>query len=528
MPTVQLQPDTAITPQEIEQIAWGAALVLNESHWQAVQECHAFLQTLVDQKRIIYGITTGYGPLANTYIDPDASATLQKGLVYHLTSGTGPLLSKEQTRAIMAARAAVMARGYSAVNPQTLQLLLTCLEKDLIPQVPSIGTVGASGDLTPLAHIALGLMGEQSVYLADEVLEGHEAFRRLDLTPLRPKNKDALALVNGTSAMTAIAALNHCHAERLLKLSLILSGLYGELLGAHLECLQPGLAQLRPHAGQVWAQSRLYSLCQDSKLLTPYTITATLPDQLVAGGTLHNQPIPQDAYTFRCASQNLGAVKDSLDFHGDMLKTELWSVTDNPIFLAEKQEVLHGGNFFGQQIAIAADTLNNALITLAVHSERRIARITDSRLNQGLPPFLRGNNDGLHSGFMGAQVTATALVAEMRTRAIPASIQSIPTNANNQDIVTMGTLAARQCALNLEHLTDLLAIESLMLVQGMDLSPNPLDAFSSSARQFYAQVRHWIHKLNDDRPLHEDICYLRNKIHRPQTAESILSGFPNS
>ncbi|WP_404417987.1 histidine ammonia-lyase [Marinospirillum sp.] len=516
MQRIQLQAETSLTLQELEAIALGARLELSEAHWQAVARCREFLDQLIAGKRRIYGVTTGYGPLANTYVDTESSAQLQQGLVHHLTSGTGPLLKKEQVRAIMAARAVTLARGHSAIRPEALQLLLDCLEKDLIPQVPAIGTVGASGDLTPLAHITLGLMGQGDVWLKEANLPAQQALQQAGLQPLNPQGKDALALVNGTSAMTAIAALNACQAKRLLELSVSLTGLYGELLNGHLEALQPGLAQLRPHPGQLWAQEALLAACVDSQRLQGVEQPPPrLPEDLAAGTARHNQPLPQDAYTFRCAPQHLGAVKDTLDFHQQVVEREVWSVTDNPLFLPDTQEVLHGGNFFGQHVALAADALNNALITLAVHSERRIARITDPSMNQGLPPFLRGNNNGLHSGFMGAQVTATALVAEMRTQASPASIQSIATNANNQDVVTMGTLAARRCATTLERLTELLAIESLILSQGYELRGGQSAGFSRSASQLHQAVRKIADGLTDDRPLAGDIQKLSQQLADP-------------
>jgi len=310
MQTLQLQAETSLTLEELEAIALGASLTFSDTHWQAVARCREFLDQLIAGKHRIYGVTTGYGPLANTYVDTESSAQLQQGLVHHLTSGTGPLLKKAQVRAIMAARAVTLARGHSAIRPEALQLLLDCLENDLTPQVPAIGTVGASGDLTPLAHITLGLMGQGDVWLGDESLSAQQALQQVELQPLNPEGKDALALVNGTSAMTAIAALNACQAERLLQLSVALTGLYGELLNGHLEALQPGLAQLRPHPGQLWAQEALLAACGDSQRLQKVEQPPPrLPQDLAAGTARHNQPLPQDAYTFRCAPQHLGAVK---------------------------------------------------------------------------------------------------------------------------------------------------------------------------------------------------------------------------
>jgi len=495
--------------ETIHALARGASLSLDDGHWQAVRDCHRFLKTLIGERRRLYGITTGYGPLAETYVDPSASAQLQRGLVYHLSAGTGPLLNREQVRAIIAERAITLAQGHSAVHPDTLARLLACLSEDWLPEVPAMGTVGASGDLTPLAHIALGLMGEGRVSVRGESMPADEALLLMGWQPLDPQGKDALALVNGTSAMTAIAALNGSRAQRLLEFSLQLTLLYGEVFEYQREALQPELAQVRPHSGQIWAQSRLLALSGDSRRLQDYSsLPEVLPDNPTEAGTWQQQPLPQAPYTFRCAPQHLGAVADSLKQHNSVVEREITAVTDNPVFFPQSQKVLHGGNFFGQQVAFAADHLNNALIALAVHSERRLARLTDPAQNGDLPAFVRGNNNGLHSGFMGAQVTATALVAELRTHAQPASIQSIPTNANNQDVVTLGTIAARRAYDSLNRLSEVLAIEAMALTQAYELKGGARAGFSGSSRALAGWVRERVAPLGDDRSLSGDIQHL--------------------
>ena len=492
--------------ETIHALARGASLKLDESHWQAVEQCHQFLKKLIAERRRLYGITTGYGPLADTYVDPSASAQLQRGLVYHLSAGTGPLLNREQVRAIVAERAITLAQGHSAVRPQTLARLLDCLTEDWLPEVPALGTVGASGDLTPLAHIALGLMGEGRVSVKGKSMPADQALELMGWQPLDPQGKDALALVNGTSAMTAIAALNGSRAQRYLELSLQLTLLYGEIFEYQREALQPELAQVRPHPGQLWAQTRLLALSRDSRRLQEGdSLPPVLPENPSEAGTWQQQTLPQAPYTFRCAPQHLGAVADSLEQHNAVVEREITAVTDNPVFFPQSQKVLHGGNFFGQQVAFAADHLNNALIALAVHSERRLARLTDPAQNGDLPAFLRGNDNGLHSGFMGAQVTATALVAELRTHAQPASTQSIPTNANNQDVVTMGTIAARRAYDSLDRLSEILAIEAMALTQAYELKGSAQAGFSASSQALAGWVRERVVALGDDRPLADDI-----------------------
>lgn len=526
MKTIHLEHGHSLTLDQLEAVAHGARLELSQGHRDDVARCRDFLEQLIDERRRIYGVTTGYGPLANTYVDTTASAELQRGLVYHLSSGTGPQLQKHQVRAIMASRVAALAQGHSAVKPATLQRLLDCLSVDFVPEIPSLGTVGASGDLTPLAHMTLALMGEGGVSLQGRSMPAAEALAELGWAAFDPQGKDALALVNGTSAMTGIAALNSGRAKRQLQLSVMLTALYGELLEGHREAFQPGLAQVRPHPGQSWAQQALLRVCATSQRLQPVQQPPPrLPERGAMGRTMLDQPLPQDAYTFRCSPQHLGAVWDTLAFHDQVVVRELNSVTDNPIFYPDSGEVLHGGNFFGQHVALVADALNNALLTLAIHSERRIARITDPIMNQGLPPFVRGNNNGLHSGFMGAQVTASALVAELRTHAHPASIQSIPTNANNQDVVTMGTIAARRCADTLDRLSELLAIETMILVQGYNLKGGQGAGFAAASQALAGRVRQEVAFLDNDRPLSADIYHLSRIIDDPEGMTELFQEF---
>jgi len=519
MKTITLTFEQPLHVEQVEEIASGAHLALSDEHWRAIEHSHQFLLAQLQQRSRIYGITTGFGPLADTFLSPENSMQAQQNLIYHLSSGVGELLSVAQTRAIMTARISTLARGYSGVSVRCIKLLIDCLNHGVTPAVPAMGTVGASGDLTPLAHIALALMGEGQVIYNDKLRPSIEVLHELSLTPLTPNGKDGLGLVNGTAAMTGIAALNQQQATRLLDYSAQLTVLYGELLNAELEALQPQLAQVRPHAGQQWAQQRLLDLSLDSGWLKPYHQQPDrLSDAVNANQAAFAQRLPQSAYTFRCAPQHLGAVADSLAFHQQSVTTELNSVTDNPVFVSgyfgETPAVVHGGNFFGQHIAFAADALNNALLTLAIHSERRIARLTDVTQSNGLPPFCRGNNNGLHSGFMGAQVTATALVAELRTHAMPASIQSVPTNANNQDVVTLGTIAARRCQQTVQLTAKILAIEAMIGAQAMDIHPNRASTsatnhgqinYARSSQQLYQSIRKLTEQLADDRPLSADI-----------------------
>ncbi|MCW4150087.1 aromatic amino acid ammonia-lyase [Halomonas sp. 18H] len=500
--------------EEIEKIALGRrSLAISPQEERAVAKAHAFLCEAIDQRRRIYGVTTGYGPLATTNVDPRQSALLQQNLVYHLCSGVGEPLSHQHVRAMMVARLTSLVQGHSGANPVLIGRLQAWLEVDMVPEVPAQGTVGASGDLTPLAHLARALSGEGRVSLrGGRWVASSDAHNQLGWKPLVLQGKDAIALVNGTSATAGIAAMNAVASQRALKLSTLLVLLYAELLAGHREAFHPAIGELRPHPGQSQLHRWLWSLSSDSGALTPWQPRPELlPD--MPGSIEQHRPLPQDAYTLRCAPQALGAVWDVVEQHAQTTRTELEAVTDNPLLFAEEDIVLHGGNFFGQQLAFASDHLNNAIIQMALYSERRIARITNPLTNKGLPAFMQPLDTGLHSGFMGAQVSATALVAELRSQAMPASIQSIPTNADNQDIVPLGTIAARRASTSLEQLYQVLAIEALVLVQGAELKN--MSSLSLASRSLCEWVRELAAPLEQDRPLAEDIARLAKALADP-------------
>jgi tyrosine ammonia-lyase len=512
-----LHPHETVTLGQFATVAMGTAPVtLGAVARLRMEESRRFLAQLIVDETLIYGITTGYGPLANQYIAPEQCRLLQQNLIFHLSAGVGPLLSPLHTRAVLLARLVSLSKGHSAIRPETAAYLSECLNHDILPSIPSMGTVGASGDLTPLAHMTLALMGDARAQLcvAGQLSPADVAWRditeRLGLEPLKLDAKEGLALVNGTSAMTGIAAINGIQGNHLFSWALRLSQLYAEVMGAKAEAYHPHLAMVRPHPGQLavtqYLQQGLYDT-QRLELLPSSRARLSRPDVNDAG-IAHGQPLLQDPYTLRCLPQIYGAVYDVLHFHNQTVETELNAVTDNPVFFPEDDLLLHGGNFYGQHVAFASDTLALAVVKMAIHAERVVARVTDVTLNKGLPAFLQAQYIGLQSGFMGAQVTASALVAEMRSLATPASIQSIPTNGNNQDVVTMGTIAARKTAQLIEHLAQLLAIEALVLTQAFELRGGweARLRFSTSSEQLAAEIRDLSDALVEDRPLSGDIA----------------------
>lgn len=487
------------------EIARGVAdLEIGAAEWQRVSRSAARLADIVRERRLVYGITTGFGPLAQHLVAADDIGLLQRNLIYHLATGVGAPLAWDEARAVVLARVLVMLRGHSGANPALVRTMARVLAEGLAPCIPEQGTVGASGDLTPLSHVALALMGEgQFVTRSGQRLAAPVALAQHRITPYSFDNRDALALVNGTSCMAAIAALNAVDAERALAWSVALSAAHSELLNGRTEAWDPRLAAVRGHPGQIRVTRWLAALASDGEgFVRDCTADTRLGD--AGGPTL--SVVPQDPYTVRCVPQLLGAVCDVLAEHRRVVRIELGAVTDNPVLVDEPPHALHGGNFFGQHVGFASDSLTMALVQQAVLAERQISRIVDVRQNGALfPPFLQPDRIGLQSGFMGAQVTAAALVAEMRTGAVPASIQSIPTNANNQDVVSMGTIAARKARDAVRDLYRVLAIQALIVAQASDLALRRGQSLSANLIFITSCVRRLSAFLLQDRPLSGEI-----------------------
>jgi tyrosine ammonia-lyase len=510
-----------LTPADLFAIAIdGCPVTLGDAARSRMRAAEVTLQRLVSERRRIYGVTTGYGPLASHAVTPEHAEQLQRHLIYHLAAGVGAPLSERHVRATMAARAASLARGYSGVSTSLHALLLACLNHDIIPVVPEMGTVGASGDLTPLAHIALALIGEGEVTVRGARMASADALRAAHLTPAVLGHKEGIALVNGTSCMTGIAAVNAVRARRLLALALRVGVIYSECLSGKREAWDARIGHARPHAGQARAHAMLAECSRGSHRLTGTPpVPPRLDESLAHDGWLPEGELPQDPYTIRCLPQEIGAALDVLEFHDQVVTTELQSATDNPLVFADDGTVLHGGNFYGQHVGYASDALALAVIKTAIHAERCLARITDVAQNHGLPAFLHGGRDGVNSGFMGAQVTATALVAEMRTRATPASIQSIPTNANNQDVVTMGTIAARKTAEHLDLAYQVLAIQTIAVAQAAELRGGmACSGFAPESARLVSWVREHVPALGTDRSLSRDISLIASRLEREDWA----------
>ncbi|MEM1428660.1 MAG: aromatic amino acid ammonia-lyase [Pseudomonadota bacterium] len=509
-----IEVDRHISLQDAQRLIQGQALLsVSSATRERCRAAEARLARCIQENRHVYGLTTGFGPLANRLVSNDHGITLQQNLIHHLASGVGPSLSWGAARALVLARLMSILQAVSGASGEAIGALEAVLASDLAPVVPARGTVGASGDLTPLAHMALCLQGRGAFLSRDGTrIDAAPALQAMGLRPLSLAQRDGLALVNGTSAMTGIAVLNAGQAKRQMKWATALTALYGEGMRARTEAWHAGLSRARPHPGQRRVAGDLMAMTAGSTLVRR-TLTAIRVLEPRDVNSEEAEP-GQDAYTLRCAPQVIGAAWDTLDWHDSVVERELNAATDNPIFPdTEETPALHGGNFMGTHVALVSDALSAALLVLAGLAERQVARITDERLNRGLPPFLHQGQAGLNSGFMGAQVTATALLAEMRAVTGLASAQSLSTNGANQDVVSMGTISARMAGERLNDLARIQAILALCAVQAVELRMAAgAGVRSPYARDLSAQIRRISPPLTDDRPLGAEIEALADAI----------------
>ncbi|MDX1520279.1 MAG: histidine ammonia-lyase [Anaerolineae bacterium] len=463
----------SLTIEQVINVAYGQPgqpeVQLSETATAKVNRCAQAVVQMLEEGRIAYGITTGFGAFKDRIISPDQVETLQRNIILSHAVGAGDPFDIPTTRAIMLIRANTLARGHSGIRPATLQLLLDMLNAGVHPRIPEKGSLGASGDLAPLAHMSLVMLGLGEAEVQGEILDGAEALRQAGLEPFRPAAKEGLALTNGTAVMGAIGTLETHRARLLSRTSDIAGCLSLEALHGTPLAFDDRIHQLRPHPRQINCANYLRELLDGSDF------------------TRHHDPTNvQDAYTLRCIPQVHGAIRDAIAYARWVLEIELNAVTDNPlIFIDDETDeitVLSGGNFHGEPLAIAMDYLGLALTEMGNISERRLMRLTDEASNaHALPAFLT-QKGGLNSGFMITQYTAAALATENKVLAHPASADTIPTSANVEDHVSMGctaALQARQIVTNVEHI---LALELLAAAQGIDFRKQSLGAQAKLGR----------------------------------------------
>jgi len=425
---------------------------LSENAKAAIKKSREYVDRLVDERRVVYGITTGFGEFSKVSIAKDQTELLQRNLIVSHACGIGNHLPADCVRALILLRINALSLGFSGVRLEMIQSLIDMLNSGIIPAVPEKGSLGSSGDLAPLAHMVLPLLGLGEAYYGGELLPGAEAMKRAGVATIALSSKEGLAMINGTQVMTGIGALTLYDGLNLLKLCDIAAALTLEALNGVTDAFLPEIHEIRPHQGQVNSASNMMRLLEKSER------TSKSGDLRV-----------QDGYSLRCVPQVHGASKDTLQFIASKVAIEMNSVTDNPIILADKDLAISGGNFHGQPMALSFDFLGIALAEMANISERRLERLINPTLSSGLPAFLI-ELGGLHSGFMIAQYTAAALVSENKVLAHPASVDSIPSSAGQEDHVSMGTIAARKAKEIYFNSSRVLAIELFAAAQAIDLN----------------------------------------------------------
>ena len=464
----------------------GEPVALGPAARRALDAGRAFVDRLAAGSEPIYGITTGVGKLKDVVIPPGQRAELQRNLVLSHAGGVGPALAEPDVRAIMLLLAASLARGASGVRPVVVETIVACLNRRVHPVVPELGSVGASGDLAPLAHVGLCLLGEGYTGAGDRRVPAAEALARAGVPPLVLETKEGLALLNGTHLMAGHGALTVLDAARLTRLADIAGAMSLEALMGSNAAFDPRIHALRPHPGQVAAAANLVKLTAESAIIASHRDCTRV----------------QDAYSLRCMPQVHGSSREAVTFARSVIERELASVSDNPLVFPADGAVLSGGNFHGEVLGLALDTLTLGLVQLAGISERRIDRLVNPLTNEALPPFLSPQG-GLHSGYMIAQYVAAALVAELRTLAMPASAESVPTSGLQEDYNSMAAGSALKARRAAGLARQVLAIEVLLAAQALDLrAPLAPGRGSAAARD---AVRRRIPRLETDRYLKADL-----------------------
>lgn len=463
-------------------------IAIAPSATKAMQRSRSLVEEWLKNDEVIYGVTTGFGEFANVRIPFDKIELLQRNLIVSHAAGAGDPLPYEVVRAMMILRVNALAKGFSGIRPETVEFIVRFFNAGLIPVVPSQGSVGSSGDLVQLAHLVLTMMGHGSIYdsATKSIVTAKRALKKYSLTPLRLTAKEGLALINGTQMMTSFASLIVHESLQLMKLADISCALSVEALKGTDTAFDERIHRLRPYKGQLAAASNLRRLMRQSEIRESHR---------------HHDDRVQDAYSLRCTPQVHGASRDAIEYVASKVEIEINSANDNPLIFPQEKEHLEGGNFHGQPMALAMDFAGIALAEFANISERRTERMVNGALSR-LPRFLTSNG-GLNSGLMIAQYTAASLVSENKVLAHPASVDSIPTSANQEDHNSMGSIAAQKCWRILKNAQTVIAIEMMTAAQGIDFHA-PLKC-GKGTEAAYRTIRRSIPHLEEDRVLHDDI-----------------------
>lgn len=462
----------------------GCLVKISDEAALKVNASRAYVEKLVSEEKIVYGITTGFGKFSNIIISHEQASELQESLIRSHACGVGNHFPEEIVRGIMLLRLNALVKGYSGIRLETLNTLAEMINKRVHPAIPEKGSLGSSGDLAPLSHMVLVMMGEGEGYYNGCLMAGDAAMSKAGIKPVRLTSKEGLALVNGTQVLTAVGAIATYDAINLMKIADISAALTFEALKGIMDVFDEKVHAVRNHSGQIDCAQNLARILSGSGLTTK-----------------QGEVKLQDSYSLRCLPQIHGASKDAIDYVLDKVNKEMNAATDNPLIFAENDQVISCGNFHGQPMALAFDFLGIALAELANSAERRIERLVNPSLSE-LPPFLT-EKGGVNSGFMIVQYTAAALVSENKILAHPASVDSIPSSGNQEDHVSMGTIAARKALEILKNTRIVIAIELMTAAQGLEFG-NP-EKLGKGTKAAYKVIRAQIPRLKEDRVMYPDI-----------------------
>ena len=463
----------------------GAKVVLSEEAKTAVKKARQYVDKKLSEKAVIYGLTTGFGKFSDIFISEEDTKPLQKNLIISHSCGMGNPLPSETVRAAMLLRCNALSRGNSGIRLETLQTMINMINAGVHPRIPEKGSLGASGDLAPLSHIVLVMLGEGHAEYKGEILTGKQAMQKAGIPTIELAAKEGLALINGTQIMTAIGCLAVYDARNLAKTADIIGAMTCEAQLGIKKAFDHKVHDVRGHKGQKDVAENLLNILKDSNLAFD-----TNPNKV------------QDAYTIRCMPQIHGASRDAIDYVWEAVTREINAVTDNPIIFPDDDEVISGGNFHGQPMALAFDFLKIAVSEYANVSERRIERMVNPQLSNGLPAFLT-KHSGVNSGFMIAQYSAASMVSENKIYAHPASVDSIPSSANQEDHVSMGTTAARTAKMILDNSQKVLGIELFTAYQSLYLRGK--EKLSSVTRAVYEHIAKSVAPVEEDIVMHYEL-----------------------
>ena len=473
---------------QVVDIAGGEGHVsLSAAARERVEQSRRVVEKIVAEGRTVYGVNTGFGKLSDVRIEPSQLRELQLNLVRSHSCGLGSPLSEAEARAMLLLRANVLAQGYSGCRPVLIEALLRLLESGVTPVIPEKGSVGASGDLAPLAHLALTVIGEGEAFYRGERMPSAKALQRANIEPLQLEVKEGIALLNGTQAMVAVGGLALYRAERVARLADVAGAMTLEALRGTPVAFDERIHAARPHTGQIEVAAHLRELLRDSQIRQSH---------------LENDPRVQDAYSVRCMPQVHGAVRGALSHAREIVETETGSATDNPLVFAETGEVFSGGNFHGAPLALSFDYAAIAMTDLMSITERRIDRLVNPDSNEGLPPFLSAR-PGVGSGFMMMQIVAASLLNEAKVLAHPASIDNVPTDGGKEDHVSMGMTGATKLRSIVDNAELITAIELITAAEGLEYRA-PLQP-GRGVRRAYEIVRKHVPRLTNDRAMSGEI-----------------------